>query len=142
MGIVYLIHAEHGLHVTGNRYAQHYIGYSSDMIMFYARMAHHRDGSGARLIRAFNESQIAWTPVRIWEEGTRTFERYLKNRRNHPRLCPVCAVEKGYGGFVQVFPDERPQRLTRRELQVIRAGLRWYRMKESRVTFLEKLITS
>jgi predicted GIY-YIG superfamily endonuclease len=141
VGIVYLIHAERGLHCTGNRYAQHYIGYSSDMMMFHCRMNHHRSGDGARLVRGFNEAGIAWMPVRIWEEGSRSFERYLKKRRNHPKLCPICAVERCAGGFDTVWPEEHAPRFTRRELQVIQAGLRWYRTQQSSIQYLEGLLT-
>lgn len=87
---VYLIHLDTPLH-----HAKHYLG---SAVNVDARIAHHRSGSGARLLKAVNEKGIGWNVVRTWEtkdgEG-RQLERKLKNRKNAPKLCPVCTGEYG-----------------------------------------------
>jgi len=83
--MVYLIHFE-----TSYKRARHYIGYTSDL---EARIEHHRNGSGAKLLDVVNKAGIKWDVVRTWE-GDRKLERKLKNRKNASQLCPVCREER------------------------------------------------
>ena len=87
-GTVYLLHLSapvSPLHTT-----QHYLGFATDLD---ARLAEHRNGTGARLLEVCKERGITFECVRTWE-GDRTKERRLKNRKNSPRLCPVCAAAR------------------------------------------------
>ena len=84
-GTVYLIHLE-----TKISHAQHYIGWSR---FFKARLAHHRNGTGSRLLRAATLRGIAFDVVRKWKDADAGFERKLKRRKNARRLCPVCRKE-------------------------------------------------
>lgn len=85
---VYLIHfAKH------YRHARHYVGYTaSDSVD--ARMAQHRNGSGARLMQVVTAAGIEWSVVRTWTfesiDGARKKERQLK-KRSATRHCSACA---------------------------------------------------
>jgi predicted GIY-YIG superfamily endonuclease len=81
MGKVYMIHFEQPY-----KHARHYVGYSDNLTF---RLQHHRNGTGARLMQVVNEAGIGWV-VALVAEGTRLDERALKNRKNTPKLCPVC----------------------------------------------------
>lgn len=83
--MVYLIHFHKKF-----KHAQHYIGYSETPATFKRRIDHHRSGAGAKLLRCVNEAGIEWEVVRIWDDGTRDFERSLKNKKHSQRLCPLC----------------------------------------------------
>lgn len=78
----YLLHF-----ATPYKHAKHYLGYAE---LISARIEHHRAGSGARLMEVIREAGIEFAVVRIWKNGTRKDERALKNRKNAPKLCPVC----------------------------------------------------
>ena len=54
-----------------------------------ARIATHRAGRGARLIEVVTAAGIGFVIARTWAGG-RDLERRLKNRKNSPRLCPIC----------------------------------------------------
>lgn len=69
------------------RHARHYLGYTENL---RDRLAHHRAGHGSPLLRAVSRAGIAWEVVRVWEDGSRTLERQLKNRKKAARLCPRC----------------------------------------------------
>lgn len=87
---VYLIHFDQKL-----AHAQHYLG---SAVNVEARIAHHRHGSGAKILKAANEAGIDWSVVKTWKtrDGSgRQLERQLKNRKNAPKLCPVCTGEYG-----------------------------------------------
>jgi predicted GIY-YIG superfamily endonuclease len=88
IGIVYLAHAWEP-YITNGKEASHYIGYTRDL---NARQDLHALGRGSKLIKAWEERGIPWTVVRVWT-GDRYFERKLKNRRNHRRLCPICQTK-------------------------------------------------
>ena len=79
---VYLIHFKHKLHHAG-----HYIGFSK-CIDF--RIAAHREGTGAKLIRAITRLGIPWIVIRTWQVDGQGFERYLKNQKHAARFCPLC----------------------------------------------------
>ena len=86
--MVYLIHFDKPIGNPGNPrgQAQHYLGYANRL---KERIAHHRNGTGARLLQVVNELGIGWKVVRKWE-GDRALEGRLKRQHNSPRLCPVC----------------------------------------------------
>jgi predicted GIY-YIG superfamily endonuclease len=86
-GTVYLIHFD-----TPYKHAKHYLGWSRYL---HGRLDHHRRGTGARLLQVVNEAGISWRVVRTWKKQDRNFERRLKNQKNSPRLCPVCASQNG-----------------------------------------------
>lgn len=79
---VYLIHFD-----KKYRHAEHYIGYSKDLGF---RIECHREGSGAKLLRAVNKAGIPWNVVRTWRVDGQGFERQLKNQKHSARFCPVC----------------------------------------------------
>jgi predicted GIY-YIG superfamily endonuclease len=81
--MVYLIHFE-----TPYKHARHYIGFAEEDLD--QRMKKHKDGLGAKLMRAVTNAGIKWFVARLWKDGSRTFERELKNRKNAKYLCPVC----------------------------------------------------
>lgn len=87
---VYLIHFHKP--ISPDSPCQHYIGYAENV---GARVMHHRKGTSAvRLFQVAKERGIGFDVVRIWEDGDKNFERKLKNRKNSPKLCPVCKGEK------------------------------------------------
>ena len=75
--------------ISPNHTTQHYIGSAADLD---ARIEEHRTGHGARLTQVAQERGIGFTVARTWEGG-RDFERSLKNRKNAPKLCPICHPE-------------------------------------------------
>ena len=79
---VYLIHFKHKLHHAG-----HYIGFSKCLDI---RIASHRDGTGAKLIRAITRLGIPWIVIRTWQVDGPSFERTLKNQKHAARFCPLC----------------------------------------------------
>jgi hypothetical protein len=68
------------------QYAGHYLGWSEDL---FTRLAAHKSGNGARLVRVAKDAGIDWELARLWE-GDRFLERRLKNRGGRGRLCPIC----------------------------------------------------
>jgi predicted GIY-YIG superfamily endonuclease len=87
--MVYLLHFDTPI-APGKHTTQHYIGYAADLD---SRIKEHRDGHGARLTQVAKERHIGFEVVRTWD-GDRKVERQLKNRKNAPRLCPICAARK------------------------------------------------
>jgi predicted GIY-YIG superfamily endonuclease len=83
--MVYLLHFS-----TPLAHAQHYIGSADDV---EARLARHNAGHGARITQVAKEQGIELTVARTWEGG-RKEERRLKNRKNAPKLCPICETLK------------------------------------------------
>jgi len=84
-GYVYLYHFQKK--VCPDRHTcQHYIGYCADL---WERNDLHQNGRAARLTQVAIERNIKIKIVRVWK-GSRTDERQLKNRKNAPRLCPIC----------------------------------------------------
>ena len=82
-GTVYLIHFDRPY-----KHARHYIGWALGRDID-KRMAKHRSGTGARLLRVLKEQGIGWSVVQTWPDATRKVERKLKNR-GACRICPVC----------------------------------------------------
>jgi predicted GIY-YIG superfamily endonuclease len=83
---VYLIHFE-----TPLCHARHYLGATDDV---NARLARHRKGLGANILRVCNENNISYKVARVWENKPIGYERKLKNRKNAPILCPICNPDK------------------------------------------------
>ena len=63
---VYLIHFKSKLHHAG-----HYIGFSKCLDF---RIASHREGTGAKLIRAITRLGIPWIVIRTWTEDFEQFQ--------------------------------------------------------------------
>lgn len=81
IGAIYLIHFVRRFH-----HARHYLGWTLDLP---GRLASHRAGRGAKLLRALAQAGIGWELV-CWWIGTRADERRMKRRKGTPRLCPAC----------------------------------------------------
>ena len=80
--MVYLIHFEEKLH-----HAQHYIGYTNCL---ERRLHEHLSNSGAKILKAVKAAGIKYRVVKVWEDGDRSLERKLKNRKKARCMCPVC----------------------------------------------------
>ena len=85
MGYVYLLHFDRPI-APGRHTTQHYIGFAADLA---ARIQEHSTGHGARLTQVAMERGIRFTVARLWW-GDRGLERRLKERKDAPRLCPIC----------------------------------------------------
>lgn len=81
MSVCYLLHLDKPL-----RHAKHYMGVCEDLD---ARLSRHAKGAGARMLAVCIERGITWKLARTWP-GDRVFERKLKNRKDAPKLCPIC----------------------------------------------------
>jgi predicted GIY-YIG superfamily endonuclease len=81
--MVYLIHFDKPF-----KHASHYIGWAKRDLE--QRMKHHRSGTGSKLMKAVTNAGIGWKVVKVWEDGDRTFERSLKNKKKSSCICPVC----------------------------------------------------
>jgi hypothetical protein len=82
---VYLLHMMQP--VNPEHPCRHYLGWAADV---RPRIYAHLHGKGARLTEVAHERGIIMVWVRVWEDGDRTLERKLKNRKNAPALCPIC----------------------------------------------------
>lgn len=87
---VYLLHFDQPY-----KQARHYIGWSQNIDL---RLAKHLMGTGARLMQVLYEQKIGFQVAKIWKDENRTFERSLKNKKNTPRICPICQELKKKGG--------------------------------------------
>jgi hypothetical protein len=83
MGTVYLLHFSRKLALQ----AGHYIGYADNLS---GRLAHHANGTGAKITAALRKAGGSFRCARVWPGGDRTFERKLKNQKNAAALCPIC----------------------------------------------------
>jgi predicted GIY-YIG superfamily endonuclease len=80
---VYLLHFE-----PPYRHARHYLGFSADIDR---RVSEHQLGTSRQpLISAALNVGTNLVLTRTWEGADRNFERKLKNKKNTPKLCPVC----------------------------------------------------
>jgi predicted GIY-YIG superfamily endonuclease len=82
MGMIYLLHFDTPFH-----HAKHYLGFAENSVE--KRVERHQQGQGAALTKAAVAAGVKLELVRTWK-GDRRLERQLKNRKNTPRLCPVC----------------------------------------------------
>jgi len=80
---VYLIHLE-----PSYRHAKHYVGFAEDV---EPRINAHLHGRGARLTQVAHDAGCALILARVWPDGDRMLERRIKNRKNAPKLCPICS---------------------------------------------------
>ena len=87
-GDVYLLHFDSPIS-PGVHTCQQYIGFATDL---NRRLEEHAAGRGARLTEVAKERGIRFQVARVWPDETREFERELKNQKNGPRLCPICAA--------------------------------------------------
>jgi predicted GIY-YIG superfamily endonuclease len=87
-GTVYLLHFERKY-----KHAGHYMGWSENLT---GRLDAHASGEGSRLMQVLRDAGIGFACVRTWS-GTRNDERRLKNRKEAPRLCPVCRLGAAAG---------------------------------------------
>jgi predicted GIY-YIG superfamily endonuclease len=83
--MVYLVHLERPL-----AHARHYIGFVETPDRLDTRIEYHRQGRGSKFLRAVAEAGIDFAVARTWRDGDRRLERRLKNRKEAPRLCPLC----------------------------------------------------
>lgn len=84
-GTVYLLHF-----TPAYRHARHYLGWALDV---EARLEQHRRGAGSPLVAAAVAAGSTVEVARTWPDVDRHFERHLKNRREAPRLCPLCVAQ-------------------------------------------------
>lgn len=82
---VYLIHFEKKF-----SHAQHYIGFVKKNRNLKLRMSHHRNGTGAVIMKHVTQAGIPWKVVRTWKDAGRDFERRLKNCHKPQYFCPIC----------------------------------------------------
>ena len=80
-GTVYLLHFS-----TPYKHAKHYVGFTNNLS---AGLEAHASGQGARLLEVITSAGIGFELARTWQ-GTRKDERRIKNRKEAPRLCPLC----------------------------------------------------
>ena len=81
---VYLLHIS-----PPYRHAAHYLGFTARPVVA-ERVAEHLAGRGSPLIRAALAAGCSVTVAAEWDEGSRTFERRLKNRKDAANFCPLC----------------------------------------------------
>jgi predicted GIY-YIG superfamily endonuclease len=84
--MVYILCFKQKLH-----HAKHYVGYADHNVE--ARLKKHLKGHGAKLMKAVAQNGIDVQIARIWPDGDRNFERYIKNQKNTARYCPCCNKE-------------------------------------------------
>ena len=84
LGTVYLLHFAQP--ISPAHTCQHYLGWALDLDV---RMAAHRAGRGSRLTQVALERGIGFVVAQTWP-GDRTLERRLKDRKEAPRMCPLC----------------------------------------------------
>ena len=85
--MVYILECSEALGNTANKYgtAKYYIGYCSDK-RFEKRLQEHKSGKGASITKAASEKGIDIYPIILFPGKDRSFERYLKNQKNTPRI--------------------------------------------------------
>jgi len=74
--------------VSNRHTTRHYIGWAADI---RKRFGAHLRGKGGRLPAVAISRGIEIVVARIWEGADRSFEKKLKNRKEGPRLCPICS---------------------------------------------------
>lgn len=86
----YLLHFDRPLGNPSNPrgQAQHYLGSTDRAIE--QRFAEHLSGRGAKITRAAVERGIQLQVVRVWHEGSRELEIWLKEAHRNALYCPIC----------------------------------------------------
>lgn len=87
-GVVYLLHFDPA-YTGGRKTAGHYLGYANGRGL-RARLERHAQGGGSPLVYAALQAGCSVRLARVWRHASRTIERRLKNRKEGPRLCPIC----------------------------------------------------
>lgn len=82
---VYLLHFSQP--ISPKHTTQHYLGWSADI---EARVQEHLTSRGAKLCKVALSRGITFEVAATWPDTDRDFERRLKNRKESPRLCPIC----------------------------------------------------
>lgn len=85
--MVYLLHFHDK--ISDKHTCQHYVGYCKNLS---DRIYEHENCPDARLLQVAKERDIAFVVARTWKGG-RKLERRIKNRKNAPKLCPICNPE-------------------------------------------------
>ena len=85
-GTTYLYHLDSPI-----SHAQHYVGWTR---FFKKRDAHHRGGTGSRLLAEAVRRGINFRCVRKWKNTDGHFEQKLKRQKNSRLLCPECRKAK------------------------------------------------
>jgi hypothetical protein len=85
MAYLYLLHIDPPL-----AHASHYLGFTERTPE--QRLHEHTNvpSKGSPLVQAAVAQGSTVTLARVWDNGTRTMERMLKNRKNSKKLCPCC----------------------------------------------------
>jgi len=93
---VYLLHFSGRLGNTSNPHgaAQHYVGFTNGETV-EARLEAHRHGNGARITAAAVRAGLDLELARVWEEGDRDLEHWIKRQKHHKRFCPICGRGSG-----------------------------------------------
>lgn len=117
-GSAYLLcFGEPGLHVTGSRYARHYIGWTADRVEIDDTTAvldgevgtydldsvillnGNREGKthhgatvfrGIPIVRAAMDAGLTVTLARVWSDVDAAYAARLRAGKRSPRLCPEC----------------------------------------------------
>lgn len=82
VGTIYLLHFD-----KPYLHAKHYLGWTSSI---EERLEQHRSGRGSPLVKAAG----AFVLARVWV-GDRHLERRLHNRKDSPKMCPICRHQNG-----------------------------------------------
>ena len=82
---VYLLHFDRPY-----KHAKHYTGWTRSEQTLAARVEHHRNGTGARLMEVVSAAGIGFTVARTWPDGDKAQERRLKRSGAASRYCPLC----------------------------------------------------
>lgn len=102
--VCYLLHFDAPLGNLDNPrgQARHYLGHADRLDR---RALQHLTGRGAAITRAAVARGIGFQIARVWP-GSRSFERHLKNRKNAPKLCPLCRAAPPTGQLTLDLEDE------------------------------------
>lgn len=103
--VVYLLHfdAPIGNPNSPRGQAQHYLGYADRLDR---RALQHLMGRGAKITQALHRLGIGFQIAATWP-GDRRFERKLKNRKEGPKLCPICrAARRQVAGQLALCLDD------------------------------------
>jgi hypothetical protein len=89
--MLYLLHSTVPLHRGKGLEVRHYLGWAWDQSRGKRRVHEHQTGkSKVKLIRAFRQAGGTLLLVKTWPQGSHALEKYLKERGNLSRHCPLC----------------------------------------------------